>query len=299
MAEFSGSQPTDPLRDFAGTPLVGEIVGLRTFRIDESGLLLPLYSDAAWYDGPNTAICSPPAGGHHPNVLHEVPGDDCECGFYAYGSAAAAAQNRNMRHVRAVVSCWGGVVAGTKGVRAAHARIDALWLSPAAPPWLRRRVAGRYPSARIYRDADAMLAEHPLTQLPCYRLPARKRALPAAAATVAGAVLLILGVMPLRILQSSPWLWAGWLAAVCLTAAFTCWLLLAAHGAGHLAAACVVAAVLAWLVAPLFGLSGWLLRIPLLRGVIVAGGGYLLGLRRHHFPVVKAPRERAFCGVRP
>ena len=33
MGQFSGSEP-----------LVGEIVGLRTFRVDESGLLLPLYS---------------------------------------------------------------------------------------------------------------------------------------------------------------------------------------------------------------------------------------------------------------
>jgi hypothetical protein len=41
------------------------------------------------------------------------------------------------------------------------------------------------------------------------------------------------------------------------------------------------------------------LRVPLLRGVAVAVGSYLLGLRPHHFPVVKTPRERAFCGVRP
>jgi hypothetical protein len=288
------------VEEFSGTePLVGEIVGLRTFRIDESGVLLSLYSDAAWYDGANTATCSPPAGGHHPGGPHSVPGDDCECGFYAYGSTAAAAQNRNMRHVQAVVSCWGGVVAGTRGFRAAHARIDALWVSPAAPAWLRRRVAGRYPSARMYLDSAAMLAEHPLTSLPCYRLTGRRRFLPAAAATLVGSALLALGVLPLRILRANPLLWDSWLVTVCVTAAFTCWLLAGAHGAGHFAAAFVLAGVLAWLVAPLFGLSGWLLRLPLLRGVIVAAVGFLVGLRPHHFPVVKAARQRAFCGVRP
>jgi hypothetical protein len=37
----------------------------------------------------------------------------------------------------------------------------------------------------------------------------------------------------------------------------------------------------------------------LLRGIVVGMSGYLLGLRPRHFPVVKNPRERAFCGVRP
>src|SRR6266487_6407819 len=102
MGEFSGTQL-----------LVGEVVGLRAFRVDDSGLLLPLYSEHAWYDGPNTAVCAPPTG-HHPRGPHQVPADDCECGFYAYGDPAATARNRHCRYVQAVVSCWGGIVAGTK-----------------------------------------------------------------------------------------------------------------------------------------------------------------------------------------
>src|SRR2546430_548156 len=156
MGAFSGSDP-----------LIGEIVGLRTFRVDESGLLLPLYSNLTWYDGANTATCAPPTGDRR-RVDHAVPSPDCECGFYAYGSERAAAQNRQMRYVQAVVSCWGGVVAGTQGIRAEHARIDALWLHPNVPRWARTRVAARYPSARIYTDDRAMLAEHPLSQLDCY-----------------------------------------------------------------------------------------------------------------------------------
>ena len=84
--------------------------------------------------------------------------------------------------MQAVVSCWGDVVAGTQGVRAEHARIDAMWLHPTAPGWLRQRVAGRYPSARIYADPDAMLAEHPLTALACYEPPRPRRRCRGAAA---------------------------------------------------------------------------------------------------------------------
>jgi hypothetical protein len=55
----------------------------------------------------------------------------------------------------------------------------------------------------------------------------------------------------------------------------------------------------AWLVAPAFGLLGWALRLPVLRGLLVTGAGFLLSLRPGYFPVARARRRRAFCGVRP
>ena len=85
------------------------------------------------------------------------------------------------RYVQAVVSCWGGVVAGTLGFRAQHARIDALWLHPNVPRWVRQRVAARYPSPGSITDRDAMLAEHPLTHLAA---TSRRRAAAAAARAV-------------------------------------------------------------------------------------------------------------------
>ena len=57
--------------------------------------------------------------------------------------------------------------------------------------------------------------------------------------------------------------------------------------------------LLAWLLAPLFGLPGWLLRVPLLRALAVAAGGALLSLRPHYFPIVRSPRERGLRAVRP
>ncbi len=278
-------------------PLVGEITGLRTFRVDDTGLLLPLYSNEAWYDGTNTAACTPPTGDRR--GVHDVPSEDCECGFYAYGTVEAAAANRQMRYVRAVVSCWGAVVAGTQGVRAEHARIDAIWLHPEAPRWLRTRIASRYPSARMYADPDALVGEHPLTEMSCYDAPHLRRRSTKITTVLGFVALLVLGLLPYSTLSGTHGLWESWIAVTVGAAALTVWLIIGAHNVGHLAAAVVVAGVLGWLLAPVFGLSGWLLRVPLLRGIAVGAGGYLLAMRPRYFPVVKTPRERAFCGVRP
>lgn len=286
MGRFGGAEP-----------LVGEIVGLRTFRIDTSGVLLPLYSSGAWNDGTNTAQCAPPTGHHH-RAAHAVPADECECGFYAYGSVAAARQNRQMRYVQAIVSCWGAVVAGTQGVRAQHARIDAIWVSDQAPQWLCRRIAARYGSAQLYRDLAAMLAEHPLSELPCYtQVRDRSRsALLATGLTLSPVV--ALGLLPMETLRASTGLYLAWMAVTAAVAAVALWFLVGTRGAGHVAAAWIVGGLLGWLVAPLFGLPGWLLRAPLLRGAFVAGGAYLLSLRPGYFPVVETEgRPRSFAGV--
>jgi hypothetical protein len=284
---------------FSGTePLVGEIVGLRTFRVDESGLLLPLYSSLSWYDGPNTATCAPPTGERRRHA-HPVPSPGCECGLYAYGTEDAAGRNRHARYVQAVVSCWGNVIAGTRGVRAEHARIDAIWLNPNLASWMHKRVAARYPSARVYTDRQVMLAEHPLSVLDCYQPGAPRRIATRLAVLSAGAALLALGSVPATLLRQAALLWDAWLAATVAVGALAVWLLVGARSAGHRAAAVVTTGVLAWLVAPLFGTPGWVLRLPVLRGILVAIGGYLLSLRPGFFPVERSPREGSFCGVRP
>ena len=282
---------------FSGTePLVGEIVGLRTFRVDESGLLLPLYSNLAWYDGVNTATCAPPTGDRPSG--HRVPNPDCECGFYAYGTEAAASQNRRSRYVQAVVSCWGGVVAGTQGVRAEHARIDAIWLNSSIPGWARRRVAARYPSARVYADRGAMLAEHPLSELPCYTGESERAPVPRPVVAVLATALLGLGLLPAAVLASVPLLHGAWLVTTAAMGLLAAWLLFGSHSTGHRAAAVVAGGVFAWCLAPAFGLAGWLLRVPMLRAFAVGMGGFLLSLRPGYFPIEHSPRDRPFCGVR-
>ena len=88
-----------------------------------------------WHDGPNTARCkrrnTPP---------HRSPASDCTCGFYAYGAEQWVSDHPISRHVLAVVSCWGRIIAGTGGLRAEHSRIEALWLSAAVPADLAEKV---------------------------------------------------------------------------------------------------------------------------------------------------------------
>ncbi|WP_298991926.1 hypothetical protein [uncultured Pseudokineococcus sp.] len=72
----------------------------------------------------------------------------------------------------AVVAAHGTLIPATRGFRAQHAAIEALWLSPRIPPERRAAVARAYPTAALYTDRQAMLAEHPPTTLPTYDLPA-------------------------------------------------------------------------------------------------------------------------------
>ncbi len=144
---------------------VGEIRALRTFRVARDGQLYPLFGPTPWVSGINTATCRSP---HQDHDHSDVPTPDCTCGFHAYGSVSAAAEEPRSEHVLAVVACWGPVIAGTRGIRAAHARIEALWLSSAVPAPLVGEVAALYRDASIYRDRAVMLEEHPPTALDCY-----------------------------------------------------------------------------------------------------------------------------------
>jgi hypothetical protein len=109
---------------------------------------------------------------------------------------------------------------------------------------------------------------------------------------------LCLGLVPGAQLGSSSVLWATWLSATVVIGLLAAWLLVGVHAIGHRAAALLAFGLLAWLLAPLFGVAGWVLRLPLLRAGLVVTGGYLLTLRPGFFPIDHSPRERAFCGVR-
>jgi hypothetical protein len=144
---------------------VGEIRAVRTFRLSGSGCLRPVayQGGGPWSDGANTAHCL----GHS----HTPAAPGCRCGFYAYGTYRAARDHAEARRVLAVVTCWGRVVPGTRGLRAQHARIKAIWLSSRVSPRLARRLRQRYPSATFYRSRRLMLRRHPPTRLESYDPP--------------------------------------------------------------------------------------------------------------------------------
>ncbi|MGZ4567248.1 MAG: hypothetical protein ACXVFZ_10695 [Blastococcus sp.] len=259
----------DPYAGFE--PCVGEIRALRTFRVGPGGRLYPLFTDAPWQAGENTALCRlprrPSTDIRDVSAEHRAPDPECSCGFYAYGSEAAAAEYPHARHVLGVVTCWGRVIAGTRGLRAEHCRIEALWLSENVPADLSELVRASYPSAAVYRNRTRMLAEHPATPLDCYELDAHPRPsrgrllLPVAALTA-----LVVGALP------RDWLGGPHEAAVVWSSIAALFVIIAlavgrrrpADPAAHRRRLLAVGVVV-WSMAPFVGLPGlFLLRLPLL-----------------------------------
>ena len=255
---------TGPGRDaYSGfEPQVRDIRAVRTFRIGPQGRLYALLANTAWSHGTNTARCQPPPP-DQPG-LHAAPSPNCTCGLYCYASDVAAAEHPNSRHVVAVVTCWGRVIAGTRGVRAEHARIEALWMSPKVPPNLAARVVSRYPSASMYERRSTMFAAHPPTKLGCYESAAMPgRAFTRLGLQLAVAIALFVGMLSPHWLGSHlavRLLWVAELGFFCVVAAA-----MASKGSDVAVKRpmLVYVAVALWLIAPFAGGAGRvLLRLP-------------------------------------
>ncbi|HEX8498735.1 MAG TPA: hypothetical protein VF661_16170 [Actinomycetales bacterium] len=166
--------------DGAGRAVVrGSVRVVRTFSLLPDGRLGPVTRRPAWRSGVNTAACHPidhPLAGPRPPGAgeHEAPAPGCYCGFWGYGNLQALRDSGldHQARVIAVVSCHGTVVPATLGIRAQHARIEAVWLAARVKDAARAQVARAYPETAIYRSLDAMLGEHELSTLPTYDLPA-------------------------------------------------------------------------------------------------------------------------------
>ena len=257
-------------------PQVGEIRAVRTFRIGPQGRLFPLYSDRAWSNEINTAQCSLAVAD---SESHPSPSPDCTCGFYAYGTPTAAMQYPHAKHVLAVITCWGKVIAGTRGIRAEHARLEAIWMSGRVPADLAAHVRGQYRGALVYGSREQMLDHHPPTVLDCYDDTDGGSASPGVdtgcRAALGGAVMLSL--LP------TAWFGGQFAAAICWPLQIALLMLSAiANGARPAGAAATrhwvqLAAVALWVLAPTGGMAGWLLiRAPLLEIALV------IALARRH-----------------
>ena len=160
--------------------LVGEVHALRSFALTDDGYLLPItrYGEGEpWHDGINAAVCAQ-------GRTHEVPDENCTCGFYAYGSPRWIEpwMSDEFAHVRAVVAFSGKMRVGTRGIRAGAGRLAALWISGRVPSAVEAALREHYPGAVVYRNAKRMLREHPLTQMDGYDAPRTSRSLAGALA---------------------------------------------------------------------------------------------------------------------
>lgn len=160
--------------------LVGEVRALRSFALTDDGYLLPLTrfgEGEPWRDGINAAVCAQ-------GRTHEVPDENCTCGFYAYGSPRWVEpwMSDEFAHVRAVVAFSGKMRVGTKGIRAGSGRLAAIWVSGRVPASVEAALREHYPGTTVYRSAKRMLREHPLTHLDGYDSPRTSRSLAGALA---------------------------------------------------------------------------------------------------------------------
>ncbi|MCW2495761.1 hypothetical protein [Jatrophihabitans sp.] len=261
-------------------PQVGEIRAVRTFRIGPDGLLYPLFSDVPWLPGTNTARCNAVSlGSQFPSGLlgsldpaadtahrpHETPEPDCTCGYYAYASERAAQEYPNARHVLAVVACWGRVIAGTRGIRTEHGRVEALWMSATVPADLAGSVAQRYGAVAVYADKELMLREHPPTALDCYEVEGPELRGRRALVRVTVVAALVLGLIPHAWLSGNRDLLLVWLVEVVVFVAVA----FSARGRSGIAArrrSVQSIALVLWLLAPFGGVAGTLLlRIPVIQ----------------------------------
>lgn len=253
-------------------PRVGEVCGVRTFRIGEGGVLLPLFSDVPWHSGTNIAACQvarPPEA----EAAHTSPDPECSCGFYVYATADAADDYPHAQHVLAVVACWGHVVAGTRGLRCERARVDAIWMSPVVPQALAQQVAQQYSGTALYSDREEMLIHHPPTALDCYQSS------PADAFTrgwlhIRGAAVAfgaVLGLVPASWITGNPGVFLLWLLTGLYFAAGVVTVSRRPLDPRSRRQLVACLALLLWLIAPLAGAVGIvLLRIPLIQLIATA-----------------------------
>ena len=194
-------------------------------------------------------------------------------------------------------SCWGEGRRRARRACAPSTRASTRsGCDPNVPAWVRR--AGRQDATRrrgSTADRDAMLAEHPLSVLPCYEPPRHRAAAPRA--SVRRSALLALGCCRRRRCVASPALWGPWLVVAALAAC-------SPRGSRRVARH-------RSLVPPRcrgrrarladradVRVSGWLLRLPVLRGLLVAAAATCSRCGRGTSRSCGPARERAFCGVR-
>jgi hypothetical protein len=112
--------------------LIEPIVAFRSWRVVE-GRLRSVYLPTFWTEREMTASClcseSPdPDAPRSARDGHGVPDRGCTCGIYAYYLPDMNFPTVDHQGVTGIVSVWGAIEVHGEGMRAEHARIEALAL---------------------------------------------------------------------------------------------------------------------------------------------------------------------------
>jgi hypothetical protein len=112
--------------------LIEPVVAFRSWRVVD-GALRSVYLPAFWAEREATAVCMEPdapdanASRTAPQG-HSAPDRGCTCGIYAYYEPDKHFPTIDYRGVTGIVSVWGTIELHEDGMRAEHARIEALAL---------------------------------------------------------------------------------------------------------------------------------------------------------------------------
>ena len=107
------------------------------------GRLLSPYIPCRWEGRVMHAICYPAnsileRGRGWLAEPHESPHPDCRCGIYAYHRPGTQTYFGEWEWTEGIVTAWGRIEAHAAGLRAQHARVEALGLPPSNEPTRRR-----------------------------------------------------------------------------------------------------------------------------------------------------------------
>lgn len=162
----------------AAPDVVEPVVGFRAWRIVDGRLLSP-YIPCRWEGRVMHAACYPANrsllfGAGWLDAPHESPHPACKCGIYAYHRPGAQAYYGEWEWVEGVVSVWGRIEAHRDGLRAEHARVEALARPPRSEPERRRsaeEIAGRLDMPLVPRAELEGVAASLGSPLPAALLP--------------------------------------------------------------------------------------------------------------------------------
>jgi hypothetical protein len=112
--------------------LIDAVVAFRSWRVVD-GALRSVYLPQFWTEREATAVCM---GDEAPDSSaprtappgHAAPDRGCTCGIYAYYESDKHFPTIDYRRVIGIVSLWGTIELHEDGMRAEHARIEALAL---------------------------------------------------------------------------------------------------------------------------------------------------------------------------
>lgn len=160
----------------AAPDLIRPVVAYRAWKVIGDRLLSPLYP-VRWDGRTMHAECHTfqrrimlGAQDEWVSEAHASPHPDCQCGIYANHVPGRRGWFGEFDWVEGIVTVWGRLEAHADGLRAEHARIEALIRRPEVPT--AERIAARLGCDLIDRDDVETAASRYGDPLPAALLPA-------------------------------------------------------------------------------------------------------------------------------